>query len=737
MKWWNQARRDGQRRTYVVNPPINSIKPEQVNAWIVAISGTLRARPFQLVDVPTISFEVWRDARGFTYRLTVPELQAEHVVSQLRTLVPGTAVTPEYDRPVMDWLTVAELGETASSRTLRLPKPENMSASLLAAMQTVTDDETLLMQWVVSPAASEKPPAEVKPARTAHFGFNLLVGATTADREEINDRRTKLSEPNLMAVLRVAATAENESRARQLVGNVRAVLASASGPHNRFRKRLVSSERVRQRINRAAGMAVVWPAQVAASELTALIGWPFGQPHVAGLPQGQARQLAATADVPREGRVIGTSNFAGAERPLAISVRDSCKHLHVVGPSGTGKTTLLTNLVVQDMARGAGVVLMEPKGDLFEAVLERVPAHRVDDVIIMDVTDTAMPVGFNILAQGNPRRTVEDICKLFEYLYPDMRHGVHARMALHRGLSTLITRKGSTFIDLAPLLGADARVEPEATAWRDEVLTGVTDPALRRAWENFDRLSAGEQRAHVVPIMNRLWQLTERPEICHIIGQSTSSFDLGEVLRENKILLINLADLGEATASLAGTLIMNALWSAVRSGATNPDKPTFLYLDEFQHFVQLPVGVEDLLAKARSFGLSMNLAHQYLGQLSPDLRGGVLANARSKIVFQVAADDARTFAREFGGQVDDHHFMHLGQYEVTARIATGGSVSHPVTAVTHPLRPRTGMAKKVRALSRQRYGRRLEDVKAEIDARHAPSGDESKRKPRLGGQKWE
>src|SRR5262249_19191241 len=155
-------------------------------------------------------------------------------------------------------------------------------------------------------------------------------------------------------------------------------------------------------------------------ELVALLGWPIGSPQIAGLPQARARHLPATESIGRQGRVIAVSNFPGAERPLALSVADSCKHLHVCGPTGTGKTGLLANLAAQDMAAGHGMVVIEGKGGdegLFSRCLERVPKARLDDVIVLDVTDVEYPVAFNVLSEGRPRVVVEELCALFEYLY--------------------------------------------------------------------------------------------------------------------------------------------------------------------------------------------------------------------------------------------------------------------------------------------------------------------------------
>lgn len=241
------------------------------------------------------------------------------------------------------------------------------------------------------------------------------------------------------------------------------------------------------------------------------------------------------------------------------------------------------------------------------------------------------------------------------------------------------------------------------------------------------------------PVHNRIWQLTVRPEIRNIIGQSVSSFTFEDVLTSGKILLINLAGVrvGEMTASLTGTLLMNALYSAVRT--VTMKKPSFMFVDEFQDFVNLPVNAADMLAKTRSFGLGLVLAHQDLDQLSKvrGLEQAVLANARSKVVFQTSSRDARVMQREFGRLVDEDDFLNLGAYEAIARIATPDGVSAPITMTTDPPSRTTGVANAVRLASRTTYGRPVAEVETEIDARRRISDDRPTKKPKLGAQRWE
>lgn len=707
---------------------------KQVVRWLQMLSGLLHTGPHRLWQRPTsIACELLATEHGLAHRLRVPAGCAAYVVGGLRALLPGIRVTPEEAVAMPPWTRVVELGMRRLDRTLRTPEPEALATSLLASVQ-VGVEEAVLLQWSITPALPQRPPARQRQAAYGRRGFDAGWGSVEPDSDALADQRAKLAEGNLLAVLRVASRAATEQRAGQLLLPLRAALMSTRTPDNAFYKRLVPERQLRRRL--AAGRpSMLFPLRLAATELAGLLSWPLSTPHatpnVAGLPQTRSRHLAPTGAIPRTGRVIGQSNFPGAERPLAVSTRNARSHLHAIGPTDAGKTTLLTNLLCQDMQRGDGAVLLESKGDLYEAAMARIPDSRVEDVIVMDVSDTRYPVAFNLMEEGQPRVVVEELCRLFEYLYPDMHRGIWARAALHRGLSTLVTRQGATFIDLVPLLSHAARSDTE-TAWRDELIAEVTDPELKRFWTRFAAFAPSQQESWAAPILDRVWQLNERPEVRNIIGQSHSSFHLRDVLRERKILLINLAGLGQETASLTGTLLMNALWSAVRTGASK-SHTTYLFLDEFQDYLKLPIAPDEMLAKSRSFGLAMNLSNQHLKQLHAnyDLQSAVLANTRSKVVFQTSAEDSRTYAREFGRQVSEEDFLRLGRFEIIARLATDEGVSGPVSGVTFPMPPETGNAAAVRQRSRQRYGTPIAAVEADIRKRRQPRRP-PKPRPRLG-----
>ncbi|MCP2245736.1 type IV secretion system DNA-binding domain-containing protein [Lentzea aerocolonigenes] len=709
-------------KSYQLTFPVD-LDAGRVMAWLHTVVGTLLAGSAGLFTLPTIVLEVVASERGLQHQLRVPRERADDFVRPLRALMPGITVTPSVSLVDRSWTEAVELGTRSLGTRLNALSSEHLTAGLLSSLQGLRRGEVVVLQWVLGPARGQNPTIKGSVGVAETFGFHVGSGDHKVKQS------VKPEPPDLLGVLRVAAEAESGSRARQLLGQVRAALGSAINMGTRITKRpSISKDALGRRLVEGSGL-LLFPARISIPELVGLIGWPIGSPHVAGLQQGRTRQLDAPASVPREGRVIGTSNFPGAERPVALSYKDATKHLHVLGPTGVGKTTLLANMAAQDMAQGYGVIVLESKGDLFNACIDRVPRSRFSDVIVCDFGDTNWPVGMNVLSTG---RGADELAALIIGMYGD--NGVYTPMLLHFGLRALAETPGMTFIDLPALLTPQG---PEEVAWRDSLVANLKNRDVRQFWQRYLSDSRKDQDRMTAPVHNRIWQLAVRPEIRNIIGQSTSSFTFEEVLQNNKILLINLngVRVGEQTAGLVGTLLMNALWSAVRT--VKKKRPSFLYLDEFQDFINLPVPAADMLAKLRSFELGLVLAHQDLDQLAKvrGLEQAVLANARSKVVFQTSARDARTMQREFGRLVTEDDFINLGGFEAIVRIATDTGVSSPFTITTAPPSRTTNIAEAVKAASRTKYGRPVAEVEVEIDARrHATT--ENTTKPKLGTQRW-
>jgi RecA/RadA recombinase len=409
--------------------------------------------------------------------------------------------------------------------------------------------------------------------------------------------------------------------------------------------------------------------------------------------------------------VIGEASFPGRERPLALSTTDSLRHLHVLGPTGSGKSTLLLHLIEQDMAAGRAAVMIEPKGDLIADVLRRVPPARVGDVVLLDPADTGRPVGLNPLQLNgrSPELAADQLLGLLHSLYA-AHWGPRTHDILGASLLTLARTPGMSLVAL-PLLLTNA-------GFRRRLLRGVDDPiGLSPFWSAYEAWSESERAAAIAPVMNKLRPLLLRPELRAIIGQAATGFDLRRIFTERKILLVNLSRglLGPETSALLGGLVVAQLWQAVLGRAAIPRErrhPVFVYVDEFQDYLHLPLDFADALAQARGLGVGFVVAHQHLHQLGPDMRASVLANVQSRIAFRLGSEDARLAAAGSGLTPED--FQGLGAFEAYAQLVAEAAVQPWCSLRSLAASQPTTDPVLVRAASQLAYGTDRARVDAEL-----------------------
>ena len=401
----------------------------------------------------------------------------------------------------------------------------------------------------------------------------------------------------------------------------------------------------------------------------------------------------------------------------------------MIGPTGVGKSTLLLGLIAQDMAAGHGVIVVDPKGDLAADALDRVPPGRLRDVVVLDPADEACPAGFNLLA--GPAEASE---LLVDQLVGTLHNlwktswGPRTDDILRAALLTLVGQPGMTICEV-PLLLGDA-------GFRRRLVGRVDDPvALGPFWAWYEALSEAERIQVTGPVLNKLRAFLLRRSLRNVLGQADAQLDLGQVLARRQILIVPLSKgmLGEEAAALFGSLLIARLWQTVmtRAAVTPAERrPVFVYIDEFQDYLRLPTDIADVLAQARGLGLGLTLAHQHLGQLPGPVKEAVLANARSRVIFQTAAADAGRLGREVAPYLTPADILGLGPFEVAVSLSADNRTAPPATGRTLPPPAVTGMAAAARAQSRSSYGRPRDEVEAAIRARHAggsPAGPVGRR----------
>lgn len=704
--------------------------------WPRGVSGEQVALVFRLIaetaGTPVV-VEAVGSAGTVEHRIGLPAASGVAVRAQLQSAIPGLTAEKLPALGGDKAGRAVEIGLSTRRRPLATNDPAAVAGALLTALSRVGSGEMVALQWVLSRKVM---PVAVGQQPIVLLGESWLAAIATApfrapqqiDPELRAALRSKQSEPGWRLVGRIAVRAASPSRERQLIGNVLGALRVAEAPSVGFRARSTRPEH----FDRArAG----WrrPMLLNASELATVSGWPVGETREQPVSRVASRLIAPARGLRRHGRVLGTAAFPGREVPLALTPADSLRHLHVLGPSGTGKSTVMLNLICQDINAGRGVVVIEPLGGLIDAVLARIPADRRKDVVVIDPSSDR-PVGLNPLASGGrPAELVADqLLGLFHALHAQ-HWGPRTQDILGASLLTLARAGGMTLVAL-PLLLSDA-------SFRRRILAGVHDPiGLEPFWAGFDAWSEPERVAATAPVLNKLRPLLMRPEVRALIGQQRPRFDLREVFTRRRIVLVNLAkgQLGPETSSLLGGLVVSQLWQAILGRTSIPAErrhPVFVYVDEFQDYLRLPLDFADALAQARGLGVGFTLAHQYLHQLPAAMRSALLANAQSRIAFRLPAEDARTIASD--GILDPEDFQGLAAFECYAQLVADAAVQSWCSARTMPAPASSSDPEDVRRMAGEQFGVPRQDVERElvelVSGTRKGAGDDLSPRRRDGG----
>lgn len=439
-------------------------------------------------------------------------------------------------------------------------------------------------------------------------------------------------------------------------------------------------------------------------ELAGIAHLPHGSA-IPGLQRAGARAVAPVAEIATSGahtKPLGVAD-TGTGRPVAVRVSDARHHLHVLGATGVGKSTLLAQLILDDAERERGLVVVDPKGDLITDILDRLPARHADRVVLFDADSRSQPPCLNPLdtRDADIDLAVDNLVTIFHRIY-SQHWGPRTDDVLRASLLTLCTQPGvATLADLPRLL----LEEPT----RARLTRTIKDPVLRGFWTSYDEMGEATRAQTIAPLLNKLRAFLLRPFVKAAIAAGPSTVDLADVLDHGGICLARLpkGSLGEETARLVGSLLAARTWQATTArtrhpGTARPDAS--LILDEAHNFLNLSTPVEDMLAEARGLRLSLTLAHQNLGQLSRELREGISANARNKIIFSASPDDARDLARHTEPWLTSHDLANLDAFQAAARLLVHGQQAPPFTLTTRPLPdPIPGNARTIRTTQRTRH----------------------------------
>jgi hypothetical protein len=429
-------------------------------------------------------------------------------------------------------------------------------------------------------------------------------------------------------------------------------------------------------------------------ELAALAGLPRDLA-VPGLDRARAKSMPAPVAVPTGGRgvkVLGDAEVGG--HAVALPVPDARYHLHIVGSTGSGKTTLLVNLAVDDIRAGRGTVVIDPHGDLVLDILDRIPASVADRVVLFD-PDQPNPPTINPLEGDDPDLIVDNLVSIFGTIFAKA-WGPRMDDVMRVACLTLLRHANVTLQHIPPLLNS--------AQFRSAMTVGLDDPAgLSGFWQWYDELNPGLRSQVIGPVLARLRAFLLRDFVKRTMRYPRSSFDMSRIL-DGGVLLVRIpkGTLGEDTSKLLGSLVLARVWQAATARAAIPPekrRDATVVIDEAQNFLTLATGLDTMLAEARKYRLSLVLSHQDLAQFPRDLLAATSANARNKLYFSCAPEDARVLARHTLPELDEHDLTHLDAYTAAARLVVDSRQTPAFTMKTRPPRPVVGEATAIRQIA--------------------------------------
>nr|WP_325239685.1 type IV secretory system conjugative DNA transfer family protein [uncultured Oscillibacter sp.] len=603
-----------------------------------------------------------------------------------------------------------------AARQLKITKPvlslnTNLAQSVIrAGLAAMTEDKRgteMVLQVVFGKGIAPSPTAADLPDPHATWLEVIFGSVSKATAEARKTAREKAEQHGFEAAVRIGVSDERAaSRLRAVISALKILESAGVRIHDETEKP--------EKLNSAH---VPWhfPLRLSVKELANFLLLPAGEEELPGTP-GLHPKLTLPPVWYRE-PINAQSDRSLAismdmlPKKLSISPKDSLGHTHLIGPTGSGKSTAMQHLILSDIKAGRSVLVLDPKNDLVTDILARIPEERTGDVVVIDPSSPC-PVGFNPLgftSYRNKALIADAVLSVLREIWADS-WGVRIQDILSASLLTLAEIDGASLLWLQPLLTDDN--------FRRKIVSGVKDKvALLPFWAQFEALSELQRRQQIEPVLNKLRQFTLRPGLRNVLGQAHPKFSLMDLFTQRKIVLVplNRGIVGGEAGKLLGSLIVGLTWTLALSRANLPPERRHLvsvYIDELQDYLSLPTDLSDALAQARGLGVGMTLAHQYRDQLPPEVRAGVDANCRNKIVFGLNSKDAKDMAA-MAPELSAEDFMVLPRYQIYTSFQSGGKSTGWVMGRTLPPTPALRDPSVLYAQSMRTYGTPAEQTEEE------------------------
>ncbi len=545
------------------------------------------------------------------------------------------------------------------------------------------------------------------------------------DQSIVDAIEDKTRHPGYEVLIRVVASSNISQRAQAILNNIVAAFALYDAPgKNGFK--YTASKDIESFVT--AFILRFFPPENNQSILNAVeLATLFHFPDQKNIPTSQlerqaSKQVDAPRNIPDEGLLLGYNLFRGAKKPIRLTLADRQRHMYVVGQTGTGKSTFLENLALQDMLAGNGFAFVDPHGDTVEKLLSMVPKERTEDVIYFNPGDMEFPMGLNLFEFDTPEQKdflVQEAINMLYKLYDPQHQGIIGPRYEHwfrqAALTLMSDPAGSTFIDI-PKVFTDNN-------YAKQKLKYVTDHTVLDFWNKEMAQTSDYHKSEVLGwFVSKFSAFLSNEMMRNIIGQTKSSFDLRDIMDNKKILLVNLSKgrTGEMNSKLLGMIFVMKFQAAAMSRTNIPEaerQDFCLYVDEFQNFSTDSFAT--IMSEARKYHLNLVVANQFTTQLTEEIRDAVFGNMGTIVSFRIGQNDVEAMSRYFQPLFDGDDLLRVPNYNAVVRTLIGGVPTQPFSmAGLPPLgTPNANLGQALRQLSSAKYGRPKAQVDQEIAER--------------------
>lgn len=686
---------------------------------------------------PTISFEIVARLEDIRFYIWTPKKYQDLIEKQIHGAYSDAEVAEVDEYNIFN-----EDGKVAY-KSLQLKKENyypiktfkelatDPLASLTSALAKMGEKEAACIQILVSPAEGEWQKlgsgfiSSTKKQEADPNKAKFSVPAKTLEAVE-----NKVSKPGFTTNVNIVVVSENEESAKAHLENISSSFQQFSGELNGFggRKIRMKGSFVEDFIYRYQPMFNLWgnrSSVLNSEELATIFHLPnktVTTPHIHWL---NAKTAPAPAEIPEEGTFLGYSTYRGIKRSIFIGEDDRRRHVYIIGATGTGKTELLKDMIMQDIKKGYGLCFMDPHGDAIADLLKLIPPERAEDVIYFNPGDTSRPMGLNLLeakTEDEKHFAATSVINMMYKLFDPYKTGIvgpRFEHAVRNAMLTVMSEDGNTFVEVMRSLTDSKYVQ--------ELLPKVTDPIVRRYWTDQIAQTSDFHKSEVLDyITSKFGRFVTNKMIRNIIGQSKSSFSLRDVMDTGKILFIDLAkgSIGEENSNFLGLVLVPRILMAAMSRQDTPEEQRrdfYLYVDEFQNFATPDFAV--ILSEARKYRLNLCVANQFIGQVEEEVKNAVFGNVGTKISFRVGVTDANYLAHEFTPVFNEDDLLNVERFHAYVKTIVSNEPMTPFSIDT------TKDIKKLKAaqderisqiikeMSRLKYGRDARLVEAEISRR--------------------